>query len=371
MLDDCEHILTSPFFAHFQILRIYIVLFGKTHRCRQGHAVLVEGLVGGWTLDPILAVGLVRGERVDRDDEPTRRGKYAHIPMLETKLIQQSRKPLYELVPGRIHIAGRQFFDADLQQERRWTVDNGRWGRQRQRSMVYGLFKQRIFQLLALFFIAFRDPPCQLTHPPEIGLALGHADRAARIQDIEGVRRLEHIIVGRDDQPLGESGIRFGGVQVVHLAGTVHVRDLIIVFGVLELLPPADLAVGHPCAIFLIPDGFGIVESNEDALETVGQLHRDRVERHAAHLLEVGELGDLLPVQPDFPAQSPGRDGRLLPVVLHKADVVLAWVDAERLERLEIQLLRVARIRLEDDLELGVQLETVWVLAVAPIIRTD
>ncbi len=100
-------------------------------------------------------------------------------------------------------------------------------------------------------------------------------------------------------------------------------------------------------------------------------LDRDRVERHAAHLLEVGELRDLLPVQPDLPAQAPGRDGGLFPVVFHEADVVLARVDAEGLERLEVEFLRVAGVGLEDDLVLVVQLEAVGVLAVAPIIRAD
>ena len=39
------------------------------------------------------------------------------------------------------------------------------------------------------------------------------------------------------------------------------------------------------------------------------------------------------------------------------------------LERLEVELLRVARVRLEDDLELGVRLEAVRVLAVAGVVR--
>ena len=62
------------------------------------------------------------------------------------------------------------------------------------------------------------------------------------------------------------------------------------------------------------------------------------------------------------------RDGGLLPVVLHKADVVLARVDADGFQRIEIDLLRVARVRLEDDLELVMLLEAVGVLAVTAII---
>ena len=65
------------------------------------------------------------------------------------------------------------------------------------------------------------------------------------------------------------------------------------------------------------------------------------------------------------------RDGGLFPVVFHEADVVLARVDADRLQRLEIQLLRVAGIGLEDDLVLVVQLQAVGVLAVAPVVGAD
>ena len=88
-----------------------------------------------------------------------------------------------------------------------------------------------------------------------------------------------------------------------------------------------------------------LCKRDQDALEPVGDLDRHGVERHAAHLLEVGELRDLLPVEPDLPAQPPGGDGGLFPVILHKADVVLARVDADGFERLEIDLLRVARDR--------------------------
>ena len=110
----------------------------------------------------------------------------------------------------------------------------------------------------------------------------------------------------------------------------------------LELLLAADFAVGHAGRPFLAPDVLGVVERDQDALQAVGQFDGHRVERGAAHLLEVGELGDLLAVEPDFPAQAPGRDGGLLPVVFHEADVVLARVDADGLERVEVEFLRLA-----------------------------
>ena len=183
----------------------------------------------------------------------------------------------------------------------------------------------------------------------------------------------------RDDETLREAGVGFGGEEVVHGADAFDVGGLEIIFGVFELFLTADLAIGHDADGFpvldappgLVPDGFGVVERDEDAFEPVGDLDRDGVERHAAHLLEVGELRDLLPVEPDLPTQAPRGDGGLFPVILHEADVVLARVDAEGFERLEVEFLRVSRVGLEDDLILGMQLEAVGVLAVTPVIGAD
>jgi len=185
------------------------------------------------------------------------------------------------------------------------------------------------------------------------------------------VRAFEDVIVRGDNEPLRETGVGFGGEEVVHGADAFDVGGLEIIFGVFELFLTADLAVGDACAVFFVPDGFGVVERDKDAFKPVGDLDRDGVERHAAHLLEVGELRDLLPVEPDLPTQTPRGDGGLFPVILHEADVVLARVDAEGFERLEVEFLRVARVGLEDDLILGVQLEAVGVLAVTPVIGTD
>ena len=68
--------------------------------------------------------------------------------------------------------------------------------------------------------------------------------------------------------------------------------------------------------------------------------------------------------QPRPHAPSAGRG----PVVLDEAHVVGAHVDAERLEAAEVELLRVARVGLEDHLELGVGLQPVRVLAVAGVV---
>ena len=58
-----------------------------------------------------------------------------------------------------------------------------------------------------------------------------------------------------------------------------------------------------------------------------------------------------------------------LPVVLDEADVVQRRIDADGVERLQIEVLQVRRVRLQDHLELVVVLQAVGVLAVAAVLR--
>ena len=97
---------------------------------------------------------------------------------------------------------------------------------------------------------------------------------------------------------------------------------------------------------------------------------RDRVEVDAAALLEVGELRDLEAVEHHLPSDAPGAERGRLPVVFFELDVVLAQVNADRGQRLEVKLLHVLRRRLQDDLELHVLEEAIGILAVAAIGRT-
>ena len=106
-------------------------------------------------------------------------------------------------------------------------------------------------------------------------------------------------------------------------------------------------------------------------VEAVRDLRRNEVELEPAELLEVGELRDLHPVAPDLPAEPPRADGRLLPVVLDEADVVLLGVEPDRAQRLEVELEHVGGLRLQDHLVLEVVLEAHRVLAVAAVERPD
>ena len=89
-------------------------------------------------------------------------------------------------------------------------------------------------------------------------MTFGNADRAAGVEDIEGVRGLEDVIVRGDKQTLRETGIGFGREELEHFLGALDIGDLIIIFGVFELLAADDLAVGDARTPLFVPDGFEI-----------------------------------------------------------------------------------------------------------------
>jgi len=175
--------------------------------------------------------------------------------------------------------------------------------------------------------------------------------------------------VRRQHQPLLQAGVGFGLEQIVHLAQAVQVRHFKIILAVFLLRLQIDIAVRAGGAPLDIAEIGHLLQRDGDALQPIGDLHCNRIDHNPASLLEIGELGDLLPVQPDFPAQTPGAERRRFPVIFDKADIVLARVDAQRFERLQVDLLRVAGVGFQDHLELVVHLQAVGVFAVAAVIR--
>ena len=168
-------------------------------------------------------------------------------------------------------------------------------------------------------------------------------------------RQRSHFALVVHERPLQQRDV--GQLEVVHrplrLVGLVHV------------------AVGdarHPLQVEHVVDALQV---HGEPLGAVGELHAGRIEIDAAHLLEVGELGALHAVDPDFPAQTPGTQSGRLPVVLHEAHVVLGQVDAQMLERGQVEILDVVRAGLEDHLVLVVVTEPVGVLPVAAVGGTD
>ena len=134
-----------------------------------------------------------------------------------------------------------------------------------------------------------------------------------------------------------------------------------------------NIAVGHLGSGFRVTrphnvvDRIDILQKLRNPLQPIRNLTRNGLEIHAAALLEVGELRDLLPIQHHLPADTPGTAYRPLPVVLFELDVMLTEVDANGDQRFEVELLHALRRRLEDDLQLRVTEEAVGVLAVTAV----
>jgi hypothetical protein len=88
----------------------------------------------------------------------------------------------------------------------------------------------------------------------------------------------------------------------------------------------------------------------------------------APHLLEIGELGDFHAIEPDLPAQAPGTQGGIFPIVLDEADIVLRRGETQCLEGTQVALENVGGSRFQHHLELVVVLQAVGVVAVAAIL---
>ena len=174
---------------------------------------------------------------------------------------------------------------------------------------------------------------------------------APAVGEIFVAGRFRHLELLEQHRGVGEFEI-VPGVFLLGLQEDVAIGDLLVVAAAVEVE---------------IVDALDALHVHRQPLEPVSELARDRRAFEAGDLLEIGELRDLHAVAPAFPAEPPGAERRALPVVLDKADVVDRRVDADDLQRIEVEILDVGRRRLQDHLELVVVLQPVGVLAVAAV----
>ncbi len=186
------------------------------------------------------------------------------------------------------------------------------------------------------------------------------------------MRGLADLFIGRERQAGFHQLLRFLLAGVEAMEHFFHVGVLEVVGALFHLVLVVDIAVGDRSAVGAVgPDQVvnvvAVLQVHAEPLQTVGDFAQHRPAFQAAGLLEIGELGDFHAVEPDFPAQAPGAQGRRFPVVLDEAQVMHQRVDAQRLERIQVELLDVVRARLHRHLVLVVALQTVGVFAVAAI----
>ena len=231
----------------------------------------------------------------------------------------------------------------------------------------------------------------------DVGGALGYADGASRVEEVEDVRALQGEVergvnegggsgvggegVGGTFGSGSEDAFRFvpvdGGFDDALRLSFVHfekleehrgVGDFEVVDVVLGFELPVDVAVG--CGFVphqVVPEAFAAVEHEAEALGAVGDFGADGVALDAAHLLEERELGDFRAVDPDFPAHSARASCLAFPVVFDEADVVLAGFEAEGIEGAHVEVHDVLRGGLHDDLVLVVALAPLRISGVAAI----
>jgi hypothetical protein len=83
--------------------------------------------------------------------------------------------------------------------------------------------------------------------------------------------------------------------------------------------------------------------------------------------LKIGELGDLHPIEPDLPTETPCTQGRGFPIVLHKSDVVGERIDPKAVQTIQVDVLDREGGGLHDNLILIVVLQAVGVLTIAAV----
>src|ERR1700738_3047706 len=119
------------------------------------------------------------------------------------------------------------------------------------------------------------------------------------------------------------------GLDIGHL----EIIACILLLGLFDAVAISALLSPFAAVEMQVVDIFDALHIHREALQPIGQFARDRRALNSRDLLKIGELRDLHAIAPAFPAEPPGAKGRTLPIVLDEANIVEAWIDADRFER--------------------------------------
>ncbi|MPN40339.1 hypothetical protein SDC9_187875 [bioreactor metagenome] len=173
---------------------------------------------------------------------------------------------------------------------------------------------------------------------------------------------LQNTLVGRQRQRRFQRQqlLRFFLVLLKAGEQEVHVRVFEVVGGLLHFVLMEHVAIRgftqRAVAPYQVVNAVYALNVHGQTFQTIGDFTGDRLTFQSADLLEVSELRHFHPVQPHFPAQTPGTQRRVFPVIFHKANVVDGWIHTQLFQRPEIQLLDVVRRGLNHHLKLIVVL---------------
>src|SRR5262249_33682449 len=106
------------------------------------------------------------------------------------------------------------------------------------------VLQQREAERLAALEVSAGDPRGERADPEDVALPLGHRDRAARIEQVEGVRGLQHLLVRGEREPGGEEALTLALVILEMPEERWHVGALEVIGRLLGLVLFEDVAVG-------------------------------------------------------------------------------------------------------------------------------
>src|SRR5262245_5394024 len=224
-----------------------------------------------------------------------------------------------------------------------------------------------------LLTIRIGDWTRQLATPGYISGALRHADRPSGIEQIEEVRRLDTEFVCRKRQPLvtiRQQPLAFSLERLKCGHEQRHVSLFKIIGRELDFSFVVDIAICDGIIPGEVEDVVHLLQIHRDTFSPIGDFNGNRIQLDPADFLEVGELGDLHPVEANLPAQAPSTERGGLPVVLNVSDIVLLRVNPQLSQTLQIQRLNVVWRWLQHDLILIVVLHAIWIFTVSPICGT-
>src|SRR5660398_241527 len=226
-------------------------------------------------------------------------------------------------------------------------------------------------RLLQLSYVPLGYTPGKITDARNVPRPLRDTYCSPCFQEIEAVRTLQDEVICWPNQPMIQTTaallLRIGKIPLQ----SGYIRHVKTVCRPLRLVLAMHIPVRHPWRPFQIESAVDALQIHGYPLRTICEFDADGVQIYAPYLLEIGELRDLHPVYPNLPASAPGPQGGRLPILFHKPDIMLVQLDAQMLERLQVQVLDIIRSWFQNDLILVIMAETVWVLSVTPICRPD
>jgi hypothetical protein len=224
-----------------------------------------------------------------------------------------------------------------------------------------------------LFDIAFGTLTRERTNSGDVARALRDTDRTAGIEQVEEVRRFDAELVGRKCQPLVAIRQQPFALSLERLKRGHEHRDIAffeIIGRELDFGFVMDVSVRDRFVPGQIKDVIHLLQIHSNAFRPVCDFDRNRIQFYATDFLEVGELGNLHPIETHLPAQAPGAERGGLPVVLNEPDIVLLRVNPQLGQTLQIQGLNVVGRRFQYNLILIVVLHAIRVFTVPSIRRT-